>query len=57
VPAAERAGIFAEIGEQRDGFVDGFWAVVGECAWDHGFLREQPAPAEVSASWRMRHIF
>ena len=38
VAAGERAGVLAEIGEQGDGFLDGFGAVVGECAWDHGFL-------------------
>ena len=38
VPAGERAGILAEIGEKADGVADGFRAVVGECAWDHGFL-------------------
>ena len=38
VAAGERPGVLAEIGEQGDGFVDGFRAVVGECAWNHGFL-------------------
>ena len=42
VAAGERARVLAEIGEQGDGFVDGFRAVVGECAWDHGFL---PGPS------------
>ena len=38
VAAGERPGVVAEIGEQRHGIGDGFRAVVGECAWNHGFL-------------------
>ena len=46
VAAAERAGILAEIGEEADGFVDGFRTMVGERAWNHvlppGRLRARP---------------
>ena len=38
VAAGKRAGVLAEIGKQGHGLADGFRAVVGETAWNHGFL-------------------
>ena len=48
VAAGEWPGVVAEIGEERDGVLYGFRAVVGECARYHGFLPGHSA-AQVSA--------
>ena len=56
VAAAERARVLAEIGKQRDGFVDGFRAVVGECAWNHGFLRSGLAPTDLRPAALAAHL-
>ena len=38
VAAGERPRVLAEIGEHGHGLGDGFRAVIGEWAWDHGIL-------------------
>ena len=47
--AGKRAGVVAEIGEQGDGVGDGFRAVVGECAWNHGCPPGRPPVIRVTA--------